>query len=445
MQTWNQFLDAISIKLGDGTVQKWLRPLKVVHFDACNLYLEAESSFQIDWFEEHIRPKFSSKFLNANGRLIKIHITSSSLPPITKEKKGIKAAPLNTLPSFTLAKDSLFPEYTQERFIFASGNKLLESLFTKLISSEDKTFNPIFLYGGPSSGKTHLLQALAFALQQKGHNALYVKIETFTENVVQAIRNSSMQEFRKAYRNVDALLIDDVQHLAGKNATQEEFFHTFNALHGLNKQIVLTSPVSPSLLLNIEPRLTSRFEWGLSLPILKLEKNDLFLVAENRCKQLDLHLPEDGLHFILEIFKLNLSSIQRALEALYLRTNGEKKNLTLSYIKTLLKDLIHKEESSLTPDKLLSYIAEFYQVPAQEIRGKSQTKEYSTPRQIAMFFFRQNLKMPFAKIGQYFQRDHSTVMTSVKAIEEKLSTGDSEIRAAWQKLTQKLAEKDPSR
>ncbi len=439
MQAWESFLSTLQKQLGDEAVTKWLRPLKIVHFDACNLYLEAQNSFQIEWFEEHIRSKAKGQFRNNNAHPIKIHLTSAEMEP--REKKEKKAPPPSSPPPFLLNKNTLQPEMTTENFIINPSNQILASLLASAKQKEWKSeFNPLFLYGAPCCGKTHLLQAFAHNFQSQNLQVLYIKAETFTENVVHAIRTGNMQDFRRAHRHADVLIVDDVEHLAKKSATQEEFFHTFNTLHSQGKQILLSADTSPSLLQDIEPRLISRFEWGLVLPIHKLEKEDLMRMLKIRCKTLSFPLSEAVLQFLIETFSSNIKSLQTSLEALILRTaNLRSSALSVSKVKELLLDLMdHEKKIALNPKQIVLCVANFFSLSSEEILGKSQTQECAVPRQIAMFLCRNELKMPFTKIGEHFKRDHSTVMTSVRSVEEKIQKQDKELGSALVLIKQKM-------
>lgn len=458
MQAWEDFIQRQEGPLGVDAVSKWLRTLKIVHFDSGNLYLEAKDSFQVLWFEEHIRPQLKSKFVNNNFRPIKVHLTlSESLPPpstskFLKKEKEIANPPIHFF------KDKLDPAMTLENFIATDSNKIIFELFCELTGYNPTTqmledpkiplasFNPIYLWGGSGSGKTHLLMAIADSFKKRGLNALYARAETFTEHVVAAIRGSQMQDFRKAYRNADILLIDDVHVFARKDATQEEFFHTFNTLHSSNRQIILSSKCSPAQLEEIEPRLISRFEWGISVHFEKLKQEDLKKVLEYRCKGLDFPLLNEVAQYLLQTFP-NSRSLHKALEALVLRchlgSNAEHKGNSLSIdlqsAKRMLSDLsLEEQKCALTPEKIVAAISAVFGIRNEDLLGNSQAQGYSFPRQIAMYLCRQELKLPYQGIGRIFSRDHSTVMTSIKQIEKKIKESDRELLSYFSEIQGKL-------
>jgi chromosomal replication initiator protein len=436
LKAWEDFLESQEKELGAATVKKWLRPLNVVRFDACNLYLEAKDSFQIHWFEEHIRPKINTKFVNATNKRIKVHLSlpqnsAKKTEPSKPQVSQISNHPISNYQSlpFKLQFDEIDPSYTLETFIESKENKVALGLFHEI--AQDKlplgTFNPIFLWGQAGSGKTHLLQALTSHFRKKGLRVVYTKAQTFADHVVSAIRSSEMQMFRMSYRNTDILIIDDVQVFSKKSATQEELFHTFNTLHLEGKQIILSSNCPPSELQEIEERLVSRFEWGIVLPLHPLELDLLKTLFSNKAHDLDLTLQEDCINYLVQVFKGNTQNLIKALDALALRLHIKKTSgykiplpLSLSSAKELLSDLIRsQEENIVTPEKIIKVVAEYYGITIEDILGKSQSKECTYPRKIAMYLCRQNLKLPFMKIGQIFHRDHSTVMTSTRLIENE--------------------------
>lgn len=439
MRAWEEFLAVQECELGSDIVQKWLRPLKLVHFDACNLYLEASDSFRVLWFEEHMRKKIQKGLYNNNHKPIKVHIAISTQNHANEPQEithfALKQAA--TPPPPRLQFDEFDQEISFEDFVITQNALLPFKIFHEActLESQPPLFNPIYLFGRSGTGKTHLLKAAASLLQKKGKKVIYVRAETFTEHVVDAIRNGGMQPFRNTYRKVDGLIIDDIEVFSRKAATQEEFFHTFNTLQVEGKQIILSSCLPPSELKYIEPRLISRFEWGIVVPLLMPTADEMRIILLKRLEQLRFELDETNVNFLLQTFGRNTKILLRALNALILRRHlnqgiekSSNNSLSLKSLQNILKDLMHEEErAAITPAKIIQAVAEYYGIRMDDILGKSQAREYVLPRQIATYICRQQLKLPFMKIGEIFCRDHSTIMTSVKQIEKGISQKTPEI------------------
>lgn len=448
MQAWENFLKIQQKELGSETVEKWLKPLRVLRFDACNLYLEAKDSFQALWFEEHLRRKLEIGFFNNNKKTIKVHLSvknrSGKKEKETHTNEDVAAS--HSLTPYTIQFEQLDPHCSFNTFIAEENNLLAFRLLQESCASlKQPTFNPIFIHGKTGSGKSHLLMATAKALQDKGLKVLYTKAETFTENVVRAIRAGEMRTFRKAYRNVDVLLIDDIHSLSKKSATQEEFFHTFNTLHLEGKQIILTSLHAPQELKSIEARLISRFEWGIVLPLLSLSKDQQITLLDNKASILGLHLSSSVKDYLLQTFSSTSKSLARALNAIALRValNNEAESLSVDSVRHMLFDLIEEEKQySLTPEKILQCVAQFYGIRSHDILSKSHAREYTLPRQVSMFLCRSHLSMPYMKIGEIFSRDHSTVMNSVKQIQKNIDHNEKEITGSIHSISSKLQVKN---
>jgi chromosomal replication initiator protein len=442
MQAWKDFLISEEIRLGIKTVKQWLHTLKVIKFDACNLYLEANDAFQALWFEEHIRPRIVKNLLNNNSRPIKVHL---SVVNITKKQKQEKQIQLNNKP--VISSDPIDPSLTLSSFFSSSSSAMTYKVISEITSPpttkdsiELNTFNPIFIYGKESTGKTHLLQGAAQAFIEKGYNVLYVKAQRFTEHVVTAIRQGDMLDFRQTYRNLDILIIDDIHLLTGKNATQEEFFHTFNTLHTQKKQIILSSKLPSAHLQGIAERLISRFDWGISLAIETPNINDLKKIIIHKAKSFDINLPDSSVSFLMNTFQNNPTAIYRAIKALIIRSHSNQiEKYDTVNIKNLLSDLIEEEAKPLlSPQTIIEHTAEYFDLKSEEILSKVQTKEYTYARKTSMYLCRKLLKLPFMAIGKIFKRDHSTVMTSIKDIEKMLNQRQKETYNAILNITKNL-------
>ncbi len=429
MQAWDNFLKSLESELGRETVRKWLKPLCVRHFDACNIYLEAQDSFQVMWFEEHVRKKSQQELVNKNNRKIKVHLTvvdhsdpePASAAPEQKRKEPAVAPP------FRLEFDELDGSHTFDGYVSLPTNELAYKLLSQLGGEVALgAFNPIYLYGPSGTGKTHLLMATARHLRTLGKRVLCIRAETFTAHVVSAIRAGEMQLFRSHYRNVDVLIIDDVQVFSRKSATQEELFHTFNTLHIDGRQLILSANCSPGELRSVEPRLVSRFEWGITLPLEPPPFDQLRQILLRKAAVIQFPLSSQVVTYLIDTFQSSPSQAMQALEALALRTHlagdniSDENPLRLPVAKSYLVDLVEAERrAEVTADKIISAVASHYGIQSSDILGKSQKKECSLPRQIAMYLCRANLRLPYTSIGDVFSRDHSTVMTSVKRIEEQ--------------------------
>lgn len=463
MRAWDNFVQQQEQELGTKTVEKWLKTLNVVRFDAANLYLEAKDAFQILWFEEHMRKKAQTQLLNNNKRAIKVHLSVSGAAHDTSARKRSKTSKLSTPapePAFTLQTDTLDPLCTFENYVETEAAILAFKLLSKATGfdgvsktfvSTDNTlssFNPIYLFGKEGTGKTHLMMATAHALQNQGKKVCYVRATTFTENLVAAMRSTSMTDFRLAYRDVDALLIDDVHLFAKKIATQEELFHTFNTLHMAGKQILLASSLSPSELQHIEPRIVSRFEWGIVLPLAQQTEDDFLKILHKKAEALDVRLHPKVLQYLSTTFNRSTKSLIKALEALILRhhmQNKEVKKAPLTALTTdmasyMLKDLAEEEQkNALNPEKIIGGVAQYFGIRGEDVVGKAQNKEFCLSRQIAMYLCRNKLKLPYTKIGEIFSRDHSTVMSSVKIIQNAIENHDKEILTRYSGVIKQLS------
>ena len=431
MQAWNAFINKLNKQMSESVINKWIRSLKIKQFDARNIYLEATDPFHAQWIKEHVLPIAIKELKNNNGYTIKIHLSikNEKIPSPQKIKKTQK-------PIFISEQPEDFYSFTT--FFADEQNELVVKLLKQITGYEEKisddsfltSFNPIFIYGPIGSGKTHLLATTAKELSKQGKNVFFTSAKNFTEHVVQAFRLGLLHDFRNAYRNAEVLIIDDIDLLAGKAATQEEFFHTFNTLHNLNRQIIISSTFSPGNLKNIEQRLISRFEWGITLPLSKVKQTTLGFILDAKEKHFSLNLTEETKKFLIESFP-STDKLQTAVQALVLRSSEIFKKsdsplpIDIHHAKQWLSDLMEKQ-NELTPVSIIKAVANYFDISSNDILGKAQTKQYVLPRQTAMYFCREKLNIPYKKIGEIFNRDHSTVMAGIKHITQEKNNKLSE-------------------
>lgn len=457
---WQTFLDGLEGELGKETVDRWARSLRVIHSSEEVLVLSAKDSFHTLWFEEHLRPRLRT-FVNGIGTPIKV-----SLQGVSKSSRPAKASNVvGKGPTSSLHFSHLDPLCTFETLIKIPENEivlrvLLETCnhlineqihkLSSLVTAERSSSppNPVFICGPSGSSKTHLLMATAHRLRQSGISVIMARADLFTDHVIKSIRSGEMATFRQLWRNCDALLIDDIYLLAKKNATQEEFFHTFNSLHVAGKQIILTSNCFPQQLQFIEPRLVSRFEWGIVLPVHTILKKQLPLLLEKRASLLQEHIPQKVILALSELFSSTPKACVQALEALIQRVKFAKNQvgsprseLSLATVHNLLADLLEEEKLlAMTPEKIISITAESYGITREDLLGKSQSREYVLPRQISMYLMRKHLRMPFMTIGDYFRKNHSTIMSAIRQVEKFIPDASRDVGSSIASIEMKLAE-----
>ena len=449
MKAWEHFVAVQETDLGEEAVSRWLRSFKVMRFDAGNLYLQAKDAFHAMWFEEHMRQRVERSLRNNNGRPIRVHVSLEGVEQTPSI--GPDSEPSNTLAPapFKIHFDELNPLAKLDLFLRDKDNELAVKVVEEVIDQGGRgSFNPVYLYGGTGSGKTHLLQAACAQLCDRGVKALYVRADAFTQHVVTAIRASKMELFRQTYRAHSVLIIDDVQVFSRKGTTQEELFHTFNALHLDQKQIILSANCAPHELTDIEQRLVSRFEWGIVVPVKPLEQERWHELIETKASSYGLQISEQAVEFLLQTFSSNTTALMRAIEALALRghLSGGSRPLaegvvTIGAAKSALSDLVEEEmRSAITPEKIIQVVAQHHGITPDDILGSSKAREYVVPRQQAMWLCRGQLKLAYTAIGRLFGRDHSTVMSAIRQVKKQMEDPSSETSSSINQLSKLLNE-----
>ena len=351
------------------------------------------------------------------------------LPEEVKQEKA--PAPVQK----NLYVPNLNPKYTFDTFVVGSNNKFAHAASLAVAESPGEIYNPLFLYGGVGLGKTHLMHSIAHFILQKNPSSriLYVTSEEFTNEVIEAIRNSNntaMTKFREKYRNIDVLLIDDVQFIIGKESTQEEFFHTFNNLHLAGKQIIISSDKPPKDMETLEARLRTRFEWGMIADISSPDYETRMAILRKK-EELDglekYHIPDEVMQYIANNIKSNIRELEGSLNKLIALSNLENKPIDIPLAAEALKDMISPDDNrAVSPELIIEVVSEHFNVPVAELKGKKRNAEIVLPRQIVMYLCRNMTDTPLKSIGALLGgKDHASISHGVKKIEQDMKTDEA--------------------
>jgi chromosomal replication initiator protein len=451
VKVWDDFLHSLEAELGEATIKQWLRPLEIISPKPGEWHLLASDSFQVLWFEEHIRPIVEARLRDREGQKIKLKVLVKEASQAPSKKKRTTAPKKGETPDenhekLLIQADSIACDLSMDQIVEHEGNKLAKRALEELAENPQQFisdgFNPLYIYGPSGVGKSLIAGCAVQKLLQSGLKVIYVRGDTFTHHVVQAIRLGMMQQFRRFYRGVDLLVFDGIETLSHKASTQEEFFHTFNSLHVGAKSIVLIASCPPKDLKGIEARLVSRFEWGLMAQIESPTSASMSLIAKIHLERLKLEMSASQKKAILEHFGSNPGELVKALSTLSFRLHRQKtviSQLSNEQLLAILNDLVEEKlASQLNHDKIILLVGDHFGITSKDLLGKSQRREFSLPRQIAMYLCREKLEMPFLKIAHLFGRDHSTVMASCKLVSRQLKDNQSRVSQDLAALLQKI-------
>jgi chromosomal replication initiator protein len=399
------------------------------------LELAVPTSFALDWIKRHYAPLIQE----ALG-LLGAQVPRFELLVVPGAAQPVQVDIFQAAPQADQGKSKLNPKYTFENFVVGPNNNLAHAAAVAVAESPGKAYNPLFIYGGVGLGKTHLMQAVGHSVAKRFPSLKieYVSTETFTNELINAIREDRMAEFRERYRSVDLLLVDDIQFIAGKERTQEEFFHTFNALFEAHKQIILSSDRPPKDILTLEARLRSRFEWGLITDIQPPDLETRIAILKMNAEQRGLRIGEDVLEYIARQVTSNIRELEGALMRVvaYASLNGVE--LTRQVAAKALSDIFAPREVEVDPQEIVRVVAEHFGLRPEDLVGGGRRKEVVLPRQMAMFLVRELTRASLPEIGQLFGgRDHTTVLYAIQKVQE-LSESDREVQAILRALREKV-------
>jgi chromosomal replication initiator protein len=449
---WLAALGELELTLSKANFTTWFRNTGISSFDNGRVTISVPNTFTKAWLEKKyhesivkaLRHVTSNAIREANYRVeLRTPMIASVTGAVSAGGPGeftSDASSLNGQVEST-GDVGLNPRYKFDNFIVGKGNELAHAAAMASAANPGEAYNPLFIYGGVGLGKTHLLQAIGHHVISSRPDAVvrYVTSERFTNEYIQSVRGGRAKEFKDAYRNVDVLLVDDIQFISGKQGTQEEFFHTFNQLHQLNKQIVLTSDRSPKDIQALESRLLSRFEWGMITDISSPDFETRVAILEAKCLQKNYPLSGDILRAVAGTVQSNVRELEGALNKLIAYHQFKNIQPNMETIQTLLRSFLPSvPKRNITPKRLIEIVTVYYDVAMEELLGKSREKRLAFPRQVAMYLLREDAKCSYPAIGNHVgDRDHTTAMHACGKI-TKLLDADEQLKRDIALLREKI-------
>ena len=430
LEKWEEILRTVKEEhdLTDISFNTWLKPLSVYSIEGSKLYILVPSE---QMGLNYITKKYTLPIKVAIAEITGIdYEIEFILQEQTKNIRSFKSKNPEFVPD--TEKSNLNPNYTFETFVVGKNNKFAHAASLAVSESPGEVYNPLFIYGGVGLGKTHLMHSIAHFILKNNPKAkiLYVTSEKFTNELIDAIRNKnniSTTEFREKYRNIDVLLIDDVQFIIGKESTQEEFFHTFNSLHNVNKQIIISSDRPPKDIETLEERLRTRFECGLIADISSPDYETRMAILRKKEEMDGYNIDDKVIQYIATNIKSNIRELEGALNKLMAFSNLENREINVALAEEALKDIISPDEKrEVTPDLIITTVAEHFHVSETDLKGPKRSSDIVLPRQIAMYLCREMTDIPLEAVAALMgKKDHSTVINGCKKITEKMQSSES--------------------
>ena len=425
-QAWQATIGQLQMELSKASFDTWVKNTQLISYeDASGTFaLGAGNAYACDWLDSRLKSTVVNKLSGMMARSVSVEFKVWAAPQVNMEEETVsipkKAAPVE--------KDTydthLNQRYRFDNFVVGSANRLAHAACQAVAENPARAYNPLFIYSGVGLGKTHMLHAIGNAVLQQGKQVLYVSSEEFTNDLVHAIRTKTTSGFREKYRQVDVLLIDDIQFIAGKDSTQEEFFHTFNALYGQDKQIVMTSDRSPKSMSTLEERLRSRFEWGLTVDMQAPDYETRLAILHCKAEKVNGQVPEEVIERIAKLIQTNVRELEGAWNRVLAFSQLSSQPLSLSLCDRALADFL-PQPSTITPQCVLEVVSNFFGVSLMGLTGSSRARDVAFPRQVAMYLMRELGDLSLPRIGEELGgRDHTTVMYGCSKIADLVETDD---------------------
>lgn len=437
-QAWQSVLGQLQMEMPRASFDTWVRDTRPVSFQNGMLTIGVRNAYARDWLENRLAStvnRLLGGILNGSVAVSfvvhgneKVDETDEPHPSPLEVASASEPNPRNS---------TLNPRYVFDTFVVGSGNRLAHAACLAVAEKPARAYNPLFLYGGVGLGKTHLLHAIGNACHARGLSVLYVSSEEFTNDMITAIRTHTTQAFREKYRSIDVLLIDDIQFIAGKESTQEEFFHTFNTLHGQDKQIIVSSDRPPKSLVTLEERLRSRFEWGLTADIQPPDLETRLAILRSKAERTGRQVSDDILESIARRVQSNIRELEGALNRILAYADLSGSSLTPNLVEAALADLL-PQRSDIAPAKVIELVAKEWQVSVDALIGRDRSQKVAQPRQVAMYLLRKETDASLPQIGEVLGgRDHTTVMYAIEKISGEIET-KTELRKRVVSIKQQL-------
>ena len=411
-EQWKRVQARLLDEYGEATYSSWLQPLSVVdHQEGC-MRLSAPNAFMRDWVKNHYAERVKALLQSENDNILQLEVIVSN-----REEKPRADEPYLDVPEIG---SNLDPRFTFENFIVGKPNEFAHATARKVAESETVTFNPLFLYGGVGLGKTHLMHAIAWHIKRSHpkRKVIYLSAEKFMYQFIRALRFKDTVAFKDQFRSVDVLMIDDVQFISGKDSTQEEFFHTFNALVDQNRQIIISADKSPSDLEGMEERLKSRLGWGMVADIHPTTYELRLGILQAKAEQMGVKVPQKVIEFLAYKISSNVRELEGALTRVVAHATLVGRDITLDTTQEVLRDLLRANDRRVTIDEIQKKVAEYYSVRVSDMHSPRRARTVARPRQVAMYLAKQLTPRSLPEIGRKFGgRDHTTVLHAVKKIE----------------------------
>ena len=420
-QTWQSVLGQLQMEMPRASFDTWVRDTKPVSYQDGMLTVGVRNAYARDWLENRLATTVNRLLFGITSSTVdvKFIVSGVEVDQVRDEPPSLTGKQVPSVASEQPVRSlSINPRYVFDTYVVGSGNRLAHAACLAVAEKPARAYNPLFVYGGVGLGKTHLLHAIGNACLQRGLNILYVSSEEFTNDMIGSIRTHTNQAFREKYRSADVLLVDDIQFIAGKESTQEEFFHTFNTLHGQDKQVILSSDRPPKSLVTLDERLRSRFEWGLIVDIQPPDLETRLAILRSKAERAGRQISDEILESIARRVQSNIRELEGALNRILAFADLSGASLTPNLVEVALADLL-PQKRNISPAKILEAVADSERVSVEDLIGQNRSAKIAIPRQLAMYILRQYNEISLPQIGELLGgRDHTTVMYATRKVDE---------------------------